>query len=182
MAFALPEYDNAFSLFVSEAMNELARVGDPLLEQIEVEERPGAPGSTFQDADGQDVDPEPGSVSADLVMDVNAVRDGDIDALVLQITLGANQLRDGLARILFGTLSTVTEATGNVVDAKGKPSFDSIYEMLDKIESGLTDDDKLSMPRSVMNPSDDEKLPELTEQQRAKLQRATRSKPRRAPC
>jgi hypothetical protein len=72
--------------------------------------------------------------------------------------------------MLFGTLNTVTEATGNVVDAKGRPTFETIYEMLDKVDWGLTDDDKLSMPTLVMNPTDVERLPELTDDQQAKLE------------
>lgn len=176
MPFALPEYDAAFARFMGEAMHELAAARDPLLSQIDVEEGPGAIGSVIQDQEGRDVEIEPASLEADLTMVVPAVRDGDIDALVIQLDSAAEQLREGMARTLFGALNVITNATGNVLEAKGPPTFESIYEGLEKMEWSLTDDDDLSMPTIVLSPEAMAALPPETDEQRALMEQLRQRK------
>lgn len=150
-------------------MQELARVGHPILEQIEIVESPGALGSVFEDDEGADVDLEPARLTANLTLDVDDVREGDPWKLLLQIVTAANELRDAQLRTLLGTLNVVTEATGNVVNAQGRPTFEAVYEMLDTIEYGLTDDDKLSLPTMWVHPDTLAKLPAFTDEQQQQI-------------
>jgi hypothetical protein len=170
MPFALQEYDHAFANFIGEAIRELGRARDPILKDIELEESAGALGSMIQDQEGQDVELEPGSATTDFLMDVNAVRDGDIANLVIQIDAGAEQYRESLLKMLFGTLNTVTDATGNVVSGEGKSTFDAVYEALDRREWSLTDDDELAMPQIYMHPDAFAKVPPPTQEQLEKLE------------
>ena len=63
----------------------------------------------------------------------------------------------------------MTTATGNTIDAGGAFTFEKFYEMLEMIEWTLDDDDELSHPSLVMHPEMADKLPEITPEQRARL-------------
>ncbi|WP_027005292.1 hypothetical protein [Conexibacter woesei] len=169
MPFSLPEYSGAFAWFISDAIQELARAGDPILEQIEIVESPGALGSMFEDKEGFDVELEPASLTAGLVLDVDDVREGDPWKLALQIVMASSELREGQLRTMVGTLNRVTEATGNVVNAEGPLTFEALYEMLDKIEYGLTDDDTLSLPTMLVHPDTLAKMPVPTDEQQQQI-------------
>jgi hypothetical protein len=71
------------------------------------------------------------------------------------------------------TMGKVTEGTGNVVDAGGKPlSFELIYDALDKVELSVDENDELVMPELMMHPDQAQKLqelPPLTPEQQQKL-------------
>jgi len=169
MPFALSEYDQAFVLFVEEGLRRLAVAGDELLSQIEMVPSTGPLGSIIQDQHGRDVDLAPGAITSDLTMSIKAVRNGDVDAFVIQLDAGSAQLAEGYHKALIATLQTVTSATGNVVRANGPLTFDAFYEALDQREWSLTEDDELSMPTLMMHPDVARRLPQLTPEQEARL-------------
>jgi hypothetical protein len=171
MPFEVPEYDSAFRTFFGEAIHEVAIARDSLISEIPFEQSPGALGSVIQDQDGNDVDLVAGSISTEFSMSRNSAIRGDVEALLLLIDSLSEQLAKGLVESLFGSLNTVTEATGNVVDASGKPTIEAIIEALETIELGLTDDDELSFPTIVMSPSAMEKLPTPTPEQEARIEK-----------
>jgi len=110
---------------------------------------------------------------------VEAVRRGDIEALVAQMDLAADDLAEGLVGVLIENINKVTESTGNVVDAGGAFTFEKFYEALEMIDWSLDDDDQLSMPQLVVHPDTAEKLqalPELTAEQKAALDDLKRRK------
>jgi len=74
-----------------------------------------------------------------------------------------------LVGYMFETMSSVTQATGNVVDAGGAFSFEHLYEMLELIEFSVDENDELVMPSLVMHPDDVNKFPIITAEQREKL-------------
>lgn len=170
MLFELPEYDEAFVGFASSVMNELARAGDPILSQIGSERSPGALGSVFRDKDGEDVELESQLIGTDITANKDDILHSNKGALAVMLSNGAENLQVELKKMFFGTLQTVTDATGNVVDAGGKLTFEHFYEMLSKIERSLTEDDQLSPVSIVMSPEMRKKLPVETPEQKAMIE------------
>ena len=160
--FALYEYDAAFSLFFGQAVRALARARSPLLSQMQFEEVSGTLGSRVRSQEGMDVDLEPGGVGMDVTADLNAVRASDFAALYGEMDEAADQLAEGLVGAFVETMSKVTEGTGNVIDAGGQQvSFELIYEMLERIEFSVDENDELIMPSLLIHPNQAEKLQEL---------------------
>ncbi len=161
MPFALPEYDRAFSAFVSETVHELARARDPVLAEMHFATVPTTVGSRVRDREGLDVDLEPENVGFEMSTSVTAVRAADYDEFCIEVDQAADMLARDLMRVWVGTMHKITEATGNVVDAGGKLTFEVVYEMLDKIEYSLDENDELIMPSLVMHPDTAKQLEAL---------------------
>lgn len=169
--FRAPEYEQAFRMFFGEAIHEVARVMDPLLAEIPFEQTPGAIGSVIQDQHGEDVELVSPPISTEFEMSLNSVIEGDLEAVLLMIDSLAAKLSRGLAETMFASLNTVTEATGNVVDGSGKPTFDAMIDALETIEMTLDENDELSLPTMVVNPKTLEEMPEPTPEQIARLEK-----------
>lgn len=74
----------------------------------------------------------------------------------------AEEIKKQQAELVFNKLSEVTNETGNVVDAKGKPfTFELFMELLEKIEIDFDDQGKPSMPMLVVSPELGIKLKDL---------------------
>ena len=171
--FALYEYDAAFAQFFSATVRTLARVRSPILREMPFVEGPAAVGSRVRDREGMDVVLEPGETNSEVNMDLNAVREGDYEKLYAELDQASESLAEQLVGLLVENLNKVTEGTGNVVDAGGKPlSFDVIYEALEKVEFSIDENDELVMPQVLMGPDQYGKvkdLPPLTPQQQRML-------------
>lgn len=170
MPFDVPEYEQAFQTFFSEAIHEVAAVRDPLIAEIPFEQSPGALGSVIQDQQGNDVELVSDPISTKIEISRNTVLAGDVEALLLLIDSASEDLSSGLAKALFASLNTVTEATGNVVDATGRSAFDAMIEMMETIELDLNDDGELELPSLWVNPATAEKLPTPTPEQAARME------------
>lgn len=122
----------------------------------------GTLGSRVRSREGMDVELEPGGVDMEITADLNAVRAGDLATLHGEMDEAANGLAEGLERSLVEGLSKVTEGTGNVFDAGGQElGFELIYEMLEKYEFSVDENDELVMPSLLIHPDQAEKLQEL---------------------
>lgn len=177
LPFRLDEYDQAFTTFTWEVVQAVAIARSPLLAQMGPPERSGTTvGSRIEALDGTSVDLPGAQLGFEFTTDLAAVRDGDASAYVTQVDLAADALKDAMLKHVFETLGKVTEATGNVVSAAGKPPFEAIYEMLDKIEWSLDDDDQLSFPTLVGGPGAIAKLGEVDAEQRRMLDELLRRK------
>lgn len=162
MPFALYEYEDAFSRFFGQTVRALARARSPLLSEMQVREVSGTLGTRVRSREGMDVELEPAGIEMDVTADLNAVRAGDLTPLQVQLDSAADQLAEGLVAFFVEGMNKVTEGTGNVVDAEGRAaSFELIYEMLEKIEFSLDENDELVMPSLLMHPSQLEKLKKL---------------------
>lgn len=170
LPFDIPEYEQAFLAFFEEAIHEVASVRDPLIAEIPFEQSPGALGSVIQDQEGNDEELISDPISTRIELSRNDVIAGNIEALLLLIDSASEDLSKGLAERLFASLSTVTEATGNVVDAKDKSVYDAMIEMMETIELTLDDDGELSLPSLWMNPKTMENLPTPTPEQEARME------------
>ena len=153
---------------ISDVTKAIARAGDPVLSQIKIKVVPmtgtvssvmETRGETALDLPAEPVGFEFGVNSAD-------VRDGNFEALQVQLVEAADGYAEQLAKMVYGSLNKITTATGNTFDAGGRPpTFVMVYEMLDKIEWALDENDELSTPSLVMHPDTASKLPRPTPEQ-----------------
>lgn len=173
MPFALYEYDAAFGRFFSQTMRVLAQAYSPLLAQMHFIEMPGTVGSRVRDRQGMDIVLDPGKTSTEVTSDLKAVRAGDYERLYEAMYESAGSMAEQLVGHFVESMGKVTEGTGNVTDAGGRPfGFDVLYETLEKLEFSVDENDELVMPSLVIHPTQAEKLrdlPPLTDEQQRKL-------------
>jgi hypothetical protein len=156
--FELPEYERAFAEFLHFIVQEVARAGHPVLSQIEVEKQTTTTASRIRSREGVDVDLPQRLVGFEVTTSLEAVRSADYDGFAVDVHKYAEELREDLAAGFYENISTITEATGNVVDAGGELTFGKLYELMEKMEWNLNDDGELSIPSMIMHPSMVEKL------------------------
>ena len=128
MPFELPEYENAFVEFLHEVVNDVARAGDPILSQIRVEKQGTTAASRIRSQDGVDLDLPERKVGFSLTTSLDDVRSANFGEFAAHVDEAAETLRGELAKGFFDTMSSVTKATGNVVDAGGTLTYETIYE------------------------------------------------------
>jgi hypothetical protein len=167
--FALPEYDSAFTLFVSDLVRDMARSRDPVLGAMSFEPAVTTAATRIQDRQGVDVDLPSVLTGWAFSYQPDDVRGGNLDAFAVVVDQAADDLAEQLVKQWVATMDTVTTATGNVVDAGGKLTFEKLLEMLEQIEWTLDDDDNLVMPSLVMHPDTVKLLPKETEETKAKM-------------
>ena len=170
MPFALPEYESAFTMFMVETIQDLARSRSPILSMIEVEEQYSTVASRIRDRDGMNLDLPEQMAGFAMSIDADAVRTTDVEAFAIEADRASEALEKDLLSMVFGTISTITEATGNVVTSSGGFRFDAFYEALDTMEWSLTDDGELSLPTLVMHPDAVKKVPDPTPEQLEKIE------------
>jgi hypothetical protein len=175
--FALPEYDDAFTRFTWEVVDALARARNPLLAELGAPVRDSTTvASRVQSRDGVDLDLPGTTIAVEFTTEVAAVRAGDAEAYAQQLDAAAEQLERSLMEHLFDTMRKLTAATGMVTDATGRPTFEAIYEMLDRKEWSLTEDDQLAMPTIVGGSAVRNLFSTLTEEQQGRLDDLLRRK------
>ncbi|MEA2475122.1 MAG: hypothetical protein QOE06_3037 [Thermoleophilaceae bacterium] len=173
MPFALYEYDAAFTRFFSQTMRVLAQAHSPLLAEMRFVETPGTIGSRVRDREGMDIVLDPGKTSTEITSDLKAVREGHYEQLYEAMYESADAMAEQLVGYFIESIGKVTEGTGNVLDAGGRPfGFDVLYETLENLEFSLDENDELVMPSLIMHPKNAEKLrdlPPLTDEQQRRL-------------
>ncbi len=166
MPFALPDYDRACGEVVARVTKAIARASDPVLSQIKVVPMKGTVSSVVETRGDLALDVPAEPVGFNLGVNAEDVRRGNFEGLQVKLVEAADGYAEQLSKMLYGHLDKVTTATGNTFDAGGRPlTFEMVYEMLDKIEWTLDDDDELSTPSLVMHPDTAAKLPTVTPEQ-----------------
>ena len=166
MLFALPDYNLACGQVISRVTKDIARRSDPVLSQIKVVPVTGTPSSVVETRDDIALDLPAEPIGFELGVKAEDVRDGNFEALQVKLVEAADGYADQLSKMLYGSLDKITTATGNSFDAEGRPfTFEMFYEMLDKMEWKLDENDELSTPSIVMHPDTVPKLPEQTPHQ-----------------
>ncbi len=180
MPFKLNEYDEAFRDFVGEVVRELARARDPVLREMTFEAVSSTVGSRVQGRDGLNVDLAPSAVGFGITLTDDAIRTFDRDAFVLDLDAAADEYAKGLMKMWVETMNKLTGATGNVVDAGGNLTFETFYELLDKMEWPDVDENgEQVLPSIVAHPDTAQKLASLpapTPEQQARLDDLKRRK------
>ena len=166
MPFALPDYDLACAHVISRVTKDIARANHPVLSQIKVVPMKGTVSSVMETRDNMALDLPAEPVGFELGVKAEDVRDGNFEALQVKLVEAADGYADQLSKMLYGSLDKITTATGNTLDAGERPfTFEMLYEMLDKIEWTLDENDELSTPSLVMRPDTASKLPQSTPEQ-----------------
>src|ERR1700683_1841414 len=166
MPFALPDYDLACAHVVSDVTKAIARAGDPVLSQIKFVPVTGTVSSVMEMRGEVALDLPAEPLGFELGVKAEDVRDGNFEVLQVKLVEAADGYAKQLAKMLYGHLDKITTATGNTFDAGGRPpSFEMVYEMLDKIEWTLDENDELSTPSLVMSPGAAAKFPKATPEQ-----------------
>jgi hypothetical protein len=169
MPFALPEYDIAFWRYVHDATRDMAQSQSELLGSMTFVEEGSTVGSRVQDRDGMDVELEPAATAVEMSTVFEDVRAGNLDAFASQIHAAGEEFGKQLVEHWAASMKKLTDATGNTVDAGGNLTFEKFYEMLDRMEWTVDENDKLNMPSLVMHPDAVKNLPEETPETKAKI-------------
>jgi hypothetical protein len=166
MLFALPDYDLACGQVISRVTKDIARGSDPVLSQIKVVPMKGTVSSVMETRDDIALDLPAEPIGFQFGVKAEDVRDGNFGALQVKLVEAAEGYADQLSKMLYGSLDKITTATGNTIDAGGRPfTFEMLYEMLDKMEWKLDENDELSTPSIVMHPDTVPKLLQPTPDQ-----------------
>jgi len=166
MPFALPDYDLACAHVISHVTKDIARASDPVLSQIKVVPMKSTVSSVMETRDDMALDLLAEPVGFELGVNAEEVRDGNFEALQVKLVEAAEGYAKQLSKMLYGSLQKITSATGNTIDAEGGPlTFEMFYEMLDKMEWALDENDELSKPSLVMGRDTAAKLPHTTPEQ-----------------
>jgi hypothetical protein len=113
-------------------------------------------------------------VSAPMQVNWNDIAAGNFEPLLVSLDAAAEAHHSQLSDFFLSSLDTLTEATGNRVDAAGKSFFEYTYEMFDKIELTFEADGTLSPGFTLLvNPETYEamkkKEADMTQDERRKL-------------
>jgi hypothetical protein len=173
--FRLDEYVQAEREFVAEALTALSdsRGGIAGLVGREPTSRPGSTRVTLDS--GETVEFETTEVGATMAISHDDVVETNAGAILAAIDEGAAQHHEALTRFILSNLEQLTEATGNTVDASGKPLFEAVYELFDKLELTFEEDGSVSKGFAmVASPDVVEKMmqleAEMTPDQRKKFE------------
>ena len=138
--FALPEYETAARRVAFAAVDALARARSSLLASIEsetVEELHSFRVSTDASAP---LHLEPIEIAGELELDIRPICDGKLEELLHALDALAGEQVRAVETGMFQRLSELTAATGNQVDAAGRPlTHELMLEMLDKMDIAFDD-------------------------------------------
>jgi hypothetical protein len=168
MLFETSEYDIAFRDFVFRTVNELARARNAILGEIR-EEHSSTVATVTEHRDGLRVDTDSSPVRFAITSELDDLRAGRYEALVIALDEASGQLEDELMGVLLSGLDHVVQSTGNSFNVSGKLTFEKMYEALDQIEWALDDEDELVEKQLIMHPDDVSTLPLPTPDQERQL-------------
>jgi hypothetical protein len=174
VVFKLTEYARAEAMFVGRALDALSRSRGGLLAEIRSEPTSRSGGTRITTDSGEVVRFEPGEIVAEMRLQWDDIAAGRIDALIATIDEAAEHHHNEMTKWVLENIERLTEATGNVIDASGRPMFDAIYEMFETIELTFEEDGSISKGFMwVVHPDMAEKLKrfeaEMTAEQRKQL-------------
>jgi hypothetical protein len=156
--FDLPEYARAEASFVHETLHALAKARDGLYGQISTAPAQRIGTTQITTDEGVVVEQEPMEVRTKLSIQTDDLVAGRIEPLLGAFDEAAESFLDSLMPQVFEALARVSEATGNVVDAKDRPIFDAFYEMFEKVELRFSEEGQIDGSALVVNPEDWKKI------------------------
>jgi hypothetical protein len=175
VVFKLTEYARAEAMFVGRTLDALSRSRGGLLAEIRSEPTSRSGETRITTDSGEVVTFEPGEVVAQMSVEWDDVSAGRVDALIATIDEAAGHHHNEMTKWVLENIERLTEATGNAIDASGRPMFDAVYEMFETIELSFEDDGSISKGFMwVMHPDMVETMKrfeaEMTQDQRKKLE------------
>jgi len=153
----IAEYDSAAIRFIGDIISGFLDV-DPLFSGIDRETSlhkgpiRNVPGDT-------PLDQEMFPVSGEGLLSWDSIRDSKIEDYTQFLVEISESQRKSLAKMFFGHLSEVTDATGMTISAGGKPlTADLILDLLEKVEFGFDDAGNPKYPTLIVPPGVIERL------------------------
>jgi hypothetical protein len=144
LLFKLTEYAGAEAQFVYRTIDELSRSRGGIVGLIGREQAPRTGTTQVTTEDGATVEFSATEIAAPIKLEWDDIVAGDAGSLLASLDEAAEQHHEQLAKYIFSTLDTLTEATGNRVDAAGKSYFQYMYEMYEKVELTFEPDGSIS--------------------------------------
>ena len=160
LSLNIPEYESAALRFISEVLRGLFKV-DSLFSKMEwsttVHQGP------IRNVRGDTpLDQSMFSVSGKSSLSWDSIHNGKINDYTLFLLDIYESQRKSLARHFFKNISEITDATGNVVHANGRPlTVDLFLDLLEKLEFGFDDDGNPQYPTLFGHPDAIERLKKL---------------------
>lgn len=183
MLFEPHEYARAEERFIGRAIRALARARGGLFSQLTIEPTESVSTTLTTVDEGTTVEYAPMEVRFKYELSADALIEGRIDAFVDSLDSSAEQYLESLMPQVFEQLTSVTKATGNVVDAAGRPIFDAFYEMLEKVDLSFDEEGRITQSL-VMHPdtwaSVQAQIADWTPEQNQKLEELIDEKRRQA--
>ncbi len=157
LRFDIPAYERAMSDFAASVMNGLA-ARHPVIGDIPVR-RTIHPGPTRNVPGPQPVDHPLSRVEQRVEFHTDVIRYSQIEEFISILAEISRHHQDVLERELVRTVTDVCDATGNVIDAQGRPlTFDLILELVEKLEIRFDEAGMMSKPVIMMHPDNAERL------------------------
>jgi hypothetical protein len=189
-ALAIPAYDGALDTLKTSIVKGMVGV-DPLLGQIASRTTDHA-GPVRNVPGPNPVDHDRTHFEGDYALHVGAIRETDVDAFITAICGVAEQYAEAMGATLLRTAEDITDATGNAIDAGGRPlSWDLVLEAYEGTEIAFDDDGQpttelVMNPRTAMLLLTIEKTPEQEQRYQEIMQRKkdewdAQQRPRRLP-
>lgn len=163
----MPSYDKADTLFVRQVADHFLSL-NPLLGNMS--KMTSAHRGPIRNVGGEvPLDQGDFRITSESLFRTEDIRNSNLEAHTEILMSLVEQLIVGLSRSFFLGIQEITDATGQVLDAKGSPfTFDTILDMLEKMPVEFDGEGEPKLPTIVMHPKLFESVRELkiTEEQR----------------
>jgi hypothetical protein len=151
LRLVIPIYDLAMSSFVTSVVDGIVGL-EPMLGQIPVRTT-GHAGPTRNVPGPQPVDHPLQTFQQTVTIHADVIRTTDVGTFLDALYDLAKQYEAQMGEALIRSISDVTEAVGNVVNAQGRPlSYDFFLDALEKIEVTFYEDGRPRVPQVAGHP------------------------------
>jgi hypothetical protein len=167
--FQLGEYVRAVDTFVVTAVRAMMRVHEPFLAEVRSEVRESIPTGRVQIDEQVFVDQPPLALRTSIREEIGEAVEGRFESFYSSLYESARDSATELMRYLFESVHEISEATGNVVSAHGKPfDYEVILDVIEKVRLEFDADDRPVLPTIFLPPDAFDRisaLPPPTEEQ-----------------
>lgn len=173
--FILPEYSTAFIHFAYDAIHQLAKARDPVLDNFPVVTLPRRYRNRNTMPDGTTLDLEHMPVRTDFEISTTAIINCDGAALMDMFDRAVDTYLKSIMPQVFAILENVTAAAGTSIKAGGRAlSAELIAEALEKMEVDFDDDGNPILPRVIVG--EGANVPDVTTEGQRKIDEILRRK------
>ncbi len=147
----IPAYDLALHVFETLVVDGMIGV-DPVLGHIS--SRATVHAGPIRNVPGSNpVDHDLTTFQGSYVIHADKIRETDVEEFITAICGLAETYEEAMSSTFIRTMTDVSDAVGNSIDAKGQPfSWDIFLDGLEKIEFAFDDDGKHSPLQILVNP------------------------------
>jgi hypothetical protein len=134
---------------------------DPILSQIGLEKTIHS-GRYRYEHNEKELITESTEFSSPLNVNLDEIREFDIQGLCGKLYLMVEDMMGQIHKSFYSSLNTISEHTGNTVDAKGeKLTIDTIISIMDKMPAAVDEEGKLVKHTLVMSPKMEKEFAKL---------------------